>query len=139
MIRGVSGGEKKRTNIGMELVTDPSVLFLDEPTTGLDAATALRVMNVLRRYVYIHNRETYYLGSFHRLKHSNAIQGANVIHHFYFITQHAVSVIGWEGLGACPSTFFQPMISSVSSFTSYSGNSLIWAVWYLPPCLYLSA
>jgi len=54
----VSGGEKKRTNIGMELVTDPSVLFLDEPTTGLDAATALRVMKVLQGYLHLQNRET---------------------------------------------------------------------------------
>lgn len=32
--RGVSGGERKRTNIGMELVLSPNILFLDEPTTG---------------------------------------------------------------------------------------------------------
>ena len=32
--RGVSGGEKKRTCIGMELVLSPKILFLDEPTTG---------------------------------------------------------------------------------------------------------
>ncbi|XP_043530401.1 broad substrate specificity ATP-binding cassette transporter ABCG2 [Chiloscyllium plagiosum] len=48
-IRGVSGGERKRTNIGMELIIDPSVLFLDEPTTGLDASTALAVLMLLQR------------------------------------------------------------------------------------------
>ena len=49
LIRGVSGGERKRTSIGMELVTNPKILFLDEPTTGLDAATALQVMEVLKK------------------------------------------------------------------------------------------
>ncbi|XP_061166082.1 broad substrate specificity ATP-binding cassette transporter ABCG2-like [Saccostrea echinata] len=48
-IRGVSGGERKRTNIGMELIISPPVLFLDEPTTGLDANTANSVMLLLRR------------------------------------------------------------------------------------------
>ncbi|XP_071829137.1 broad substrate specificity ATP-binding cassette transporter ABCG2-like isoform X2 [Apostichopus japonicus] len=46
-IRGVSGGERKRTNIGMELVIKPRVLFLDEPTTGLDASTANAVIHLL--------------------------------------------------------------------------------------------
>ncbi|XP_060063497.1 broad substrate specificity ATP-binding cassette transporter ABCG2-like [Ylistrum balloti] len=48
-IRGVSGGERKRTNIGMELIISPPVLFLDEPTTGLDSNTANSVMLLLRR------------------------------------------------------------------------------------------
>ncbi|KAF6768445.1 hypothetical protein AHF37_07145 [Paragonimus kellicotti] len=47
--RGVSSGERKRTCIGIELVKDPLVLFLDEPTTGLDAYTAGSVMKTLRR------------------------------------------------------------------------------------------
>jgi ATP-binding cassette subfamily G (WHITE) protein 2 len=47
-IRGISGGERKRTNIGMELIIAPSVLFLDEPTTGLDAYTAVSVMQLLQ-------------------------------------------------------------------------------------------
>ncbi|CAF4778600.1 unnamed protein product, partial [Rotaria sp. Silwood2] len=34
-LRGVSGGERKRTCIGIELVLSPKILFLDEPTTGL--------------------------------------------------------------------------------------------------------
>jgi ATP-binding cassette subfamily G (WHITE) protein 1 len=45
---GVSGGERKRTAIGMELITNPSVLFLDEPTTGLDTYTAFSIMDTLR-------------------------------------------------------------------------------------------
>ncbi|XP_061565393.1 broad substrate specificity ATP-binding cassette transporter ABCG2 [Cololabis saira] len=49
LIRGISGGERKRTNIGMELIIDPAVLFLDEPTTGLDASTANSVLLLLKR------------------------------------------------------------------------------------------
>uniref|UniRef100_G3Q3X0 ABC transporter domain-containing protein n=1 Tax=Gasterosteus aculeatus aculeatus TaxID=481459 RepID=G3Q3X0_GASAC len=49
LIRGISGGERKRTNIGMELIIDPPVLFLDEPTTGLDASTASSVLLLLKR------------------------------------------------------------------------------------------
>ncbi|CAL1536563.1 unnamed protein product [Lymnaea stagnalis] len=48
-LRGVSGGEKKRCNIGMELIISPPVLFLDEPTTGLDANTATTVLMILKR------------------------------------------------------------------------------------------
>ncbi len=47
--RGVSGGERKRVAIGVELITDPSLLFLDEPTTGLDSKSALDVASILRK------------------------------------------------------------------------------------------
>jgi ABC-type multidrug transport system ATPase subunit len=48
MMRGISGGERKRTSIGIELLSDPSVLMLDEPTTGLDSSTALQVIDLLK-------------------------------------------------------------------------------------------
>lgn len=49
LARGVSGGERKRVSIGMELLIDPQVLFLDEPTTGLDAYTAGSIMKLLSK------------------------------------------------------------------------------------------
>uniref|UniRef100_A0A8B9H7F6 ATP binding cassette subfamily G member 2 (JR blood group) n=1 Tax=Astyanax mexicanus TaxID=7994 RepID=A0A8B9H7F6_ASTMX len=48
-LRGVSGGERKRCSIGMELITSPSLLFLDEPTTGLDSNTANAIIDLLHR------------------------------------------------------------------------------------------
>ena len=47
LIKGVSGGERKRTSIGVELITDPNLIFLDEPTTGLDSFTATSVVETL--------------------------------------------------------------------------------------------
>ncbi|KAJ1991185.1 hypothetical protein H4R33_001471 [Dimargaris cristalligena] len=47
-VRGVSGGERKRTAIGVELVTDPGFLFLDEATSGLDSNSALHVCQVVK-------------------------------------------------------------------------------------------
>lgn len=47
LVKGVSGGERKRTSIGVELITDPNLIFLDEPTTGLDSFTATAVMETL--------------------------------------------------------------------------------------------
>jgi len=47
-IRGVSGGERKRANIGVQLISDPAVLFLDEPTSGLDSFQAQAVMESMK-------------------------------------------------------------------------------------------
>ncbi|KAF8061171.1 ABCG2 [Scenedesmus sp. PABB004] len=47
-VSGVSGGERRRVAIGMELVIDPQVLVLDEPLSGLDSYTALQLMSTLK-------------------------------------------------------------------------------------------
>ncbi|CAN0166070.1 unnamed protein product, partial [Ectocarpus sp. 8 AP-2014] len=48
-LKGISGGQKRRTSIGVELVVQRKILFLDEPTSGLDAASASGIMDLLRR------------------------------------------------------------------------------------------
>lgn len=48
MIKGISGGEKRRASIAVQVLTDPRVLLLDEPTSGLDAFTASSIMEVLQ-------------------------------------------------------------------------------------------
>ena len=48
IVKGISGGEKRRVTIATQILTDPRILFLDEPTSGLDAFTASSIVEVLR-------------------------------------------------------------------------------------------
>jgi ATP-binding cassette subfamily G (WHITE) protein 2 len=66
--KGISGGEKKRLNIGFELLSDPKILFLDEPTSGLDSYTSFVIVKLLRRLAREKNLLIVYTHSstFHR-------------------------------------------------------------------------
>ena len=47
-VKGISGGEKRRVSIAIQILTDPKILMLDEPSSGLDAYTAHGTMELLQ-------------------------------------------------------------------------------------------
>ncbi|HTT30845.1 MAG TPA: ATP-binding cassette domain-containing protein [Solirubrobacteraceae bacterium] len=51
VVKGYSGGMRRRLDLATALVTRPPVLFLDEPTTGLDPTSRLRMWEVIRTLV----------------------------------------------------------------------------------------
>ncbi|KAL2236919.1 pleiotropic drug resistance protein 1 [Sesamum indicum] len=53
MIRGISGGQKKRVTTGEMIVGPAKALFMDEISTGLDSSTTYQIVNMLRQYVHI--------------------------------------------------------------------------------------
>jgi ABC-type multidrug transport system ATPase subunit/ABC-type multidrug transport system permease subunit len=86
MKKGISGGEKKRVAIAVEMLADPSVLFLDEPTTGLDSYNAeslTELLNGLARtgvtvIATIHQPNSYIFALFDRIL---LLGGTEVIYH----------------------------------------------------------
>ncbi|XP_017792233.1 PREDICTED: ATP-binding cassette sub-family G member 1-like [Habropoda laboriosa] len=52
----LSGGQKKRLDVALELLSNPSVLFLDEPTTGLDSSSCSQCIALLKRLAKIERR-----------------------------------------------------------------------------------
>jgi len=48
MDKTISGGQRKRLNIALELIREPSVLFVDEPTSGLSSRDSEHIMDILK-------------------------------------------------------------------------------------------
>jgi len=56
--RGISGGQRKRTSIGIELLSNPCVLCCDEMTSGLDSASAEVVVQILADLAHVAGKRT---------------------------------------------------------------------------------
>ncbi|KAK7261880.1 hypothetical protein RIF29_28203 [Crotalaria pallida] len=55
MLRGISGGQRKRVTTGEMLVGPANALFMDEISTGLDSSTTFQIVSSMRQYVHILN------------------------------------------------------------------------------------
>ena len=51
IVTGISTEQKKRLTIAVELVSNPSIIFMDEPTLGLDACVAMIVMRTVQNTI----------------------------------------------------------------------------------------
>ena len=49
IMRGLSSGNKRRLSVALALAKRPKILFLDEPTSGVDSASAVRMMSFLKK------------------------------------------------------------------------------------------
>ena len=52
MRKTISGGQRKRLNIAMELIREPEVLLVDEPTSGLSSKDSELLMDLLKQMTY---------------------------------------------------------------------------------------
>ncbi|XP_075564838.1 broad substrate specificity ATP-binding cassette transporter ABCG2 isoform X3 [Pelecanus crispus] len=107
--RGVSGGERKRTSIGMELITDPAILFLDEPTTGLDASTANAVLLLLKRMA---KQGKIIIFSIHQPRYS-------IFRLFDNLTLLAAGRVLYHGPAQHAIEYFQSIAESTEEWTEY--------------------
>jgi ABC-type multidrug transport system ATPase subunit len=117
--RTLNRGERKRLSIAVELITNPSLLFLDEPTTSMDAFTTEKIIKIMHKLKFkgrtivatIHQPNTHIYNSFDQLI---IMSLGKIIYHN--VAKDAVSYFGSIGYH-CPVTknpadYFMSLLSS---------------------------
>ncbi len=77
-IRALSGGQRKRVNIGIELLHSPPLFFLDEPTAGLDPALERQLMKLLKTLA---GENRMVLVTTHLMQHADLFDQVIFLHH----------------------------------------------------------
>ncbi len=91
IVSEISGGQRRRCSIAMELVCNPCVLFCDEPTSGLDSESALSVMSILHRLAKDHGRTVV------AVIHQPSFKILKLIDHVIVLQKGGI--VGWDGPG----------------------------------------
>ncbi len=73
--KNISGGQRKRLNIALELIREPDILFVDEPTSGLSSKESMEIMQILKElslkgkllFVVIHQPSSDIYKLFHKI------------------------------------------------------------------------
>lgn len=81
----LSGGQKRRVDVARALINSPSILFLDEPTTGLDPQTRAKVWEIIKNLKTDSNTTVFF--STHYMEETNIADGVAIIDHGHIIAQ----------------------------------------------------
>jgi ABC-type multidrug transport system ATPase subunit/pSer/pThr/pTyr-binding forkhead associated (FHA) protein len=138
LISNLSGGQRKRVSIAVELMTDPLIMFLDEPTSPLDPQTVEDFLGILRK---LSEKGTTVLMVTHKpedLEYMDEVifmaEGGNLVYHGdtkkykdYFNVKTAVSVfsqISGKSSKSWISKYLNPRpLSNTTSSTSFTKSS----------------
>jgi len=122
----LSGGQKRRLQIGASLLDDPLALFLDEPTSGLDQNTAVKIIFLLKQIAKARNIPVvvaiHHPGSV-VLKNTDSMyllfQGYGVFQGDYKDLEHAVNTQSSYQRGECPLDYTFDYIGKDAPFRQY--------------------